>query len=207
MKSTFLILLSTLAMVANANEYEVTITNLTAHQTLSPPLLAVHSPAMGLFSVGHPASVGVAKVAEDGDRSTLRTELEKSGKVESIVEAMGGIKPGQSAKFRVKAEAADAVLSVITMLVTTNDGFTGVSSLAFPMSSFQTGTNAYDAGSEANTESCMHIPGPPCGAHNARTAMGEGTVQMHPGIMGMGDLDARKFNWMNPVARLTVVRL
>ena len=48
----------------------------------------------------------------------------------------------------------------------------------------------YDAGTEANTESCDDIPAPPCNSHNARVLNGsEGRVSLHTGLkLTSGDL-------------------
>jgi hypothetical protein len=63
----------------------------------------------------------------------------------------------------------------------------------------------YDAGSEANSEFCEFIPGPPCENPGVRdTANAEGYVHIHAGIHGIGDLDASMFDWHNPVAEITI---
>ena len=63
----------------------------------------------------------------------------------------------------------------------------------------------YDAGTEANTESCAHIPGPPCGSKFVRvTAGAEGVVAPHAGILGTGDLDPAVHGWTDPVVTVSV---
>jgi len=62
-----------------------------------------------------------------------------------------------------------------------------------------------DAGSEANTESCHDIPGPPCGSVGVRhTSMAEGVVTLHGGITGGGDLDPATYGWTEPVATVAL---
>lgn len=62
-----------------------------------------------------------------------------------------------------------------------------------------------DAGTEANTESCHDVPGPPCGSVGARhPAMAEGTVTLHRGLSGSGDLDKAVYGWQDPVAVITI---
>jgi pentapeptide MXKDX repeat protein len=62
-----------------------------------------------------------------------------------------------------------------------------------------------DAGSEANTESCHDVPGPPCGSVGVRHVdMAEGTVELHHGLTGDGDLDAMTYGWVDPVASVAV---
>ena len=66
---------------------------------------------------------------------------------------------------------------------------------------------AYDAGSEVHTESCDHIPGPPCGNPGNRLTEGaEGYVYPHSGIHGGEDLDPFMWDWNNPVALITIER-
>ena len=62
-----------------------------------------------------------------------------------------------------------------------------------------------DAGSEANTEACSDVPGPPCGSVHARhTDMAEGVVGLHQGLQGGGDLDPMHYGWHDPVATVSV---
>ncbi len=46
--------------------YEVTIHNLTRGQLITPPLVVVHDSSTSLFSVGQPASMELATLAEEG---------------------------------------------------------------------------------------------------------------------------------------------
>jgi hypothetical protein len=67
---------------------------------------------------------------------------------------------------------------------------------------------AYDAGSEANSEDCDFIPGPPCGNGGVRDTDGaEGYVYIHSGIHGIGGLDPAEFDWLNPVATVKIERV
>jgi hypothetical protein len=56
--------------------YEVTITNLTSGQPLTPPLVATHRKKGQLFEVGQPASVGVREIAENGNLAPLLAFLD-----------------------------------------------------------------------------------------------------------------------------------
>ena len=95
------------------------------------------------------------------------------------------------------------------MLVTTNDAFAALNGVRLPRrgrTSFF--SVAYDAGSEANTENCSDIPGPPCGNPGNRVEDGaEGYVSVHSGIHGIGDplqILPEERDWRNPVAWITV---
>lgn len=188
--------------------YKVTVTNLTIGQVLSPPLLATHSSRVKVFDLGQPARPGVALIAEDGKTATLKSELMSQAGTKEVVVGAGGIQPGKSATYRIKTDSRHPRLSIVTMLVSTNDGFTGLSGeLVNGLARAQFLAPGYDAGSERNSESCRFVPGAPCSAHDARDTEGaEGFVSIHPGIHGQGDVPVQLYDWRNPVARVTVVR-
>jgi hypothetical protein len=94
------------------------------------------------------------------------------------------------------------------MLSLTNDGFVAARSVALPEevgASTTVPLLAYDAGSEANTESCAHVP---CEVHDMRmTAGAEGVVQQHAGIRGDADI-APSRAWHGPeLGTLIITRL
>ncbi len=47
--------------------YAVTIENLTDGQPFTPPVIATHRAATGMFTVGQPASFALKQIAENGD--------------------------------------------------------------------------------------------------------------------------------------------
>ncbi len=199
--------------------YSVTVTNVTTSQVMNPVMVIVGEPSLHLFTVGQPASDALAAVAEDADTTGIVGMLDGlvgSG-VDSYAIADGPLPPGQSVTLDVTAAGGCRALTLVSMLVTTNDAFAGVN--AVPLSTCGPGApfnltggvevwaSAYDAGTEANTELCSEIPGPPCGSHFVRHTEGaEGFVHVHGGIHGVGDLDPAMFDWRNPVARLWIER-
>jgi hypothetical protein len=96
-------------------------------------------------------------------------------------------------------------LSVLTMLVNTNDALTGLDSLRLGGHGDTLRTRAYDAGSEANNEDAGFIPGPCCNHPFVRAPEGA-LIRMHAGITGVGDLNPAVFGWTVPVARIAIVR-
>jgi hypothetical protein len=64
--------------------------------------------------------------------------------------------------------------------------------------------NVWDAGTEANNELSTHIPGPPFGGAMRDVGDAEGFVHIHPGIHGVGDLDASMYDWRNPGVMVTI---
>ena len=188
---------------------EISITNLTRGQIMSPVFVARHDrSAEALYTLGQPASDALAAMAEDADASGLLTAWnpETNGSVgEAMVVALndGPILPGQTVTFTFSISDGMEYVSLASMLVSTNDAFIGVSGLDVSTSGV-INLAAYDSGSEANSEDCQYIPGPPCGNHAEDTADAEGFVHVHAGIHGGGGLDPAMHDWHNPTARLEV---
>ena len=124
-----------------------------------------------------------------------------------------------SVTFTINSAKGAKYLSFASMLICTNDGFTGVDGLRLPKKVGQTvwaTSDAYDAGSETNTEAFMNIV-PPCQGligvtGDAGTGMSEaglaegGVVSHHNGIAGGVDLMTGVHGWMNPVVSISIER-
>ena len=190
---------------------EVSLTNLTRGQILSPVFMARHDGDMDpLYTLGMPATDALAKMAEDADASGLMANYDPSSNAyvsESMLLTLddGPIPPGHTVTTEFQIDDEDAYLSFISMLVTTNDAFIGSSGLDLSHSR-TINLTAYDSGTEANSESCAYIPGPPCGSHAKDDAISEGYVYVHNGIHGGegSGLDPATHDWHNPVARMTI---
>lgn len=193
--------------------YSVTVTNLTNAQPFSPVAVALHE-AGPWWQIGMPASDALATLAEGGDNAALLD----MGSVMASASGDAPLPPGDSQTYEVSIDDnTSATLSVVAMLVNTNDGFTGLtdwlpSDLAVD-GSMTVWVNAYDAGTEANSEAAGTIPGP---ADNGEgVSVGRETmdlVTMHPGVVSAeGGLStsilmpAHRFD--NPVAKITVTRV
>ncbi len=206
--------------------YRVTIQNLTEGQPFTPPVITSHSPVGGIFEVGQPASAGVQDVAENGGVPTLVAELESAGRsVGEVVvaesQAQPPLLPGESVTAELGALRRHRRLSFASMLICTNDGFTGVDGLRLPNragTSIVAYANAYDAGTERNTEDFDDLV-PPCGpltgvdSGGAGTGMSDptlaenGVIAGHEGVAGGSDLDPMLHDWDDPVAKITVTRV
>lgn len=195
------------ALAQSGQTIEVTITNLTPGQIISPPLVISHNPGFKLFEIGATASAGLAALAEDAETAILIGEIAGDPNVYDIEVAGGGIGPGQSITVEVGGWPRFRYVSVAGMLVTTNDTFFSVRGLGIEAAGTTSRMSpGYDAGSEANNEDCAFIPGPPCGSPGVGTATSEGFIHVGNGIHGIGSLDATLFDWRNPVASVTVRR-
>jgi len=210
--------LATMALAAPASAdgsstWTVTVTNLTppgpgapGSQPLSPPLFVVHSSRADVWSVGAIASHGAAAIAEDADNRVLESVLPQLPGVRAVFTGAGGpIPSGQSRAFTVRTSGRFDRLSVLTMLVNTNDAFTGLDAARLGGRGGTLERMAYDAGSERNNELRGFIPGPCCNHPFVRDPEGE-LIRPHPGISGVGELDPALYGWQDPVARFTIQR-
>ncbi len=205
--------------------YDVTITNLTSSQPLSPGVIVTHRKDAEVWAVGSPASEGIRQIAENGDELPAVAELTGASGVFQVVgtglppiHRLGG--PGAASRtFRIAARGDANRLSVAVMLICTNDGFTGLSGVKLPggFKAEEHLTDGYDAGTEANDQLLTHVVDP-CGAigpvsvapdgQNLRTATPGGVIAHHAGIQAStGDLSPAVYGWTDPVARITIQRV
>jgi hypothetical protein len=195
-------------------KYKVTITNLTRGQVFSPPIVIAHDSKFNLFTLGDPASDELTALAEDGLTAPLEALID--GRYPSAV-AGGPIMPGDSdsVTLEISKRSRSRLISVAGMLVITNDAFFAVSDIWFlGRGKTMVEAEAYDAGSERNSEDCYYIPGPPCFRSGIRDTEGaEGYVHVHAGIHGPNpesadsELNPAMYDWRNPVAKITIERI
>lgn len=193
-------------------EFEISVTNLTNAQPLSPLALAFHEDGM-LFQVGEEASVALETLAESGDN----TDFLADGMISQSAAGTGLIMPGMSETIMVTLESTDAeLLTIATMLVNTNDAFTGVNAL--DLSDLMAGesisleTRSYDSGTEANSELASTIPGPAGGGEGFNSERDDvDFVSMHAGVVSSDDgltqsalTQAHRFN--SPTAMISISR-
>jgi Spondin_N len=193
---------------AGARTWRVTVANLTppGSQPLSPPLFVVHSNKADVWSVGEIASHGVAAIAEDANNAVLEAALANAPGIRTASTGAGGpIPSGQSRTYTVETSGRFSRLSLVTMLVNTNDAFTGLDSFRPSGHGETVRTMAYDAGSERNNELKSHIPGPCCGNPFVRDPEGA-LIRHHEGITGRGELSPATYDWDGPAARIMIQR-
>mgnify|MGYP000014273321 CR=1 FL=1 len=193
--------------------FEVSVTNLTYAQPLSPIAVVLHDEG-NLFSLGETASEALEIMAEGGDNSELLAV--------SVALATGSsedvLMPGTSTMVEVMIEdMMPSSISLATMLVNTNDAFTGVNARSIADlavgESISLLTSSYDAGTEANSEMMGTIPGPADGGegYNAERDDVLDMVTMHSGVVSVDDgltssvlTQAHKFD--NPTMRVVITR-
>lgn len=217
--------LMTLALLAgcqhndkNRVAYEVTVTNLSEAQPLSPPALILHRTGYHPWQVGNAAGSGLEQLAEGGVTTALLVEADAHPMVTATAEDSAAIPPGGSSSVIIGSlKFRDLSLSLATMLVNTNDGFTGLNAESVGdlgnhhSKSFM--VMAYDAGTEANSETAATVPGPAAGGEGYNSSRDDrDTVGGHPGVISADDglvgsaLNA-SHRFDNPVARITITRL
>ena len=198
-------------------EYEVTVSNLTVGQPMSPVAIFVHDSGQdAVFSVGSAASPALEILAEGGDNSSLLEEYD------SIASASGEspIGPGGSDTITIEVPAEDSAglaFTLVTMLVNTNDAFSAVN--AVDIASIEAGqslsfrTSSYDSGTEANSELAGTIPGPADGGEGFNEARDDvnDQVTMHGGVITSADglsgsVLGQQHRWDNPVLSVVVTR-
>jgi len=215
------------AQGSDSKTYKVTITNLTAGQPLTPPILVTHKSKTGLFEVGEVASEGIRQVAENGNGAALMQELSENTMVHEVVAGTAPLVPannpggtgfGSSDTFYITSSGGAKFLSVVSMLICTNDGFTGLDGIRLPKKKTTVYTAAYDARTEVNTEDFADIV-PPCqgligvssddmGTGMSNPMLAEtGIIIPHAGISGGYDLTAAVHNWSDPVTKIEIERV
>lgn len=222
------LLLSTLPLsqLSQAAQLEISINNLTHGNHFTPLLIAAHDGNSHLFQAGEPASSALQKMAEGGDISELQQAVTANNGVIVANPAAGLLAPGAKVEKVMLDSGALTHLSLVAMLLPTNDAFVGLDGWEIPNTpgSYTLYLNAYDAGTEANDEQITGggapgVPGIPAapdgmGGQNGTGVMDDSSndrVHIHPGLLGdtdpnggISDVDSRIHRWLNPVAALIV---
>ena len=188
---------------ASMKMYEVTVTNITPGQPLTPPLLVTHSADASIFTLGEKAGADLQQLAENGNADPVKESLEGTVGVCDIVSGDGPLVPAThtnmddydsmvddsmmadvgmpyTATYEVVADSKHQYLSFVSMLICTNDGFAGLSGVHLPSSGEETFLAvSYDAGTEMNTQDFADMV-PPCQALSGVSSDDEGTGASNP---------------------------
>ena len=201
--------------------FDVTVTNLSNAQPLSPVAIVAHQGGYSVFAVGMAATAGLETLAEGGDNSVLIAEADADMMVMATSMGAAPIGPAGSETVSVtvlESELPGLTISVSTMLVNTNDAITGINGASvgdmLAGESMTWRTVAYDAGTEANSEQAAHIPGPAGGGEGFNAARDDvaDRVAMHRGIVGQDDGFATsdlngQHRFDNPVSEVRIERI
>ena len=217
-----------LAAASQAAQVDIEMTNLTHGSYFTPILVAAHPANNSLFTPGDAASANLQAMAEGGDISGLIADMEAAGATLTSNPAGGLLAPGTSASTTLNTDSAasNTHLSIVAMLLPSNDGFMGMNAIEIPteIGTYVYQLNAYDAGTEANNElvgsgapgeAGFPVPGPvgdSTGSGGAGIdALAEGFVHIHRGALGddmteggSSDMVNTVHRWLNPVIRVVL---
>jgi hypothetical protein len=229
-KTLFAVLVGTVLSLgqAMAAEFTVTVKNLTNGIYFTPLLITAHNGDTHLFETGSPASDALQAMAEGGDISKLLKKVGGEDRDTKANPAGDLLPPGGivSDVYFNTNRTRNRYLSLVAMLLPTNDGFVGLDSLRIPRvpGTYKYYLVGYDAGTEANDEiitgggapGVPGIPGAPggdagTGGTGVSGADANTTVHIHRGAIGdtdpaggISDLDSTIHHWLNPVAEIVI---
>ncbi len=217
------------ATSVSATDFNVRIVNLTNGIYFTPFLVAAHPAGENLFVTGQPASANLQAMAEGGDIAGLVADMTALGATISENPAMGVLAPASSTNVDLNTDnTSNTQLSIVAMLLPTNDAFAGLNAITIPETpgTYTFNVPAYDAGTEANDELLVGmaggapgVAGMPAdpgglagsGGSGAATADANPNVHIHRNTLGdldiaagSSDLDSRVHRWLNPVIRVIV---
>ena len=213
----------------------VQVTNLTYSQPFSPAAIVLHEPGYNIFIDGERASVALEQLAESGNPSDVINEATAAAQYLDAIASDGATAPrsiGNESTLVVPVLDIDNLrISLTTMLVDTNDAFTGLN--AADISNMGVGESvsfmapSWDAGTEANTETASTIPGPAAAAAGGGGASAGfdaarddlfDRVHFHPGAVTNANADdaskeglstsilTEADRWDNPTSRIVITR-
>jgi len=220
-------LLALTAQQVSAAELEINIQNLTQGIYFTPLLVTAHPADSTLFNVGEEASSALQKMAEGGAIDDL-LEIVGDVNADSVSNPAGGLLgPSKSATAMITNAEANTQLSIVGMMLPTNDGFVGLDDWTIPSEAgtYTVYLNAYDAGTEVNNElrgsgapgeAGMPVP-PPLdpllgnGGTGVAATEDNPMIHIHRGNLGdsdtaggSSDINSSVQRWLNPVAKVTV---
>ena len=205
-------------------EFQVTLTNLTAGQPLSPAAVILHDRQWHSFETGQPASSELEHLAEAGDNSHLLDTASMDEAVYLAESGSGIIAPGHYESFQVQASENNLgtlSLSVLSMLVNSNDAIVALNGAALDTLEINESTSfellTYDSGTEANTETADTIPGPAAEGgdregYNSQRDDVRDAVYVHAGVITHDDglntsTLSEMHRWDHPAVMLRVERI
>ena len=176
----------------------------------------------------YPASHKLQAMAEGGEIAGLAADVSAINGTFVENPAGGLLAPGASTSTSLNTDAApgNTRLSLVAMVLPSNDGFAGLNAIAIPTApgTYTFNVNAYDAGTEGNDEivgsGAPGEPGypapPPVLAASGTGGTGinassEGYVHIHRNVLGddnmtggASDIVNTVHRWLNPVIRVVV---
>lgn len=153
--------------VLMAQTIDITIINLTHAQSFTPRLVIAHDKSVDAFEPGVEATSALAWLAEAGVIDDAQNAASSGQNFEALLgptdtdnttntwHRFGGVLSPSTSSTTYSFDTLDKpYLSVLTMLVPTNDAFAGLDSIEIPTTpgTYTYMLHAYDAGTELNDE-------------------------------------------------------
>ena len=200
----------------NIATFRVMVKNLSANQPFSPLAIVSHTSNYSAWSIGSAASDGLERLAEGGDNTAFIMEAKSLSA--STFSGDAPIVPGSSDMAEIQIDLdTQGQLTVVTMLVNTNDAYTGATGISIAElaagESITQRLPIYDAGTEANSESVGTIPGPADGGEGFDSVRDDADfVARHSGVVSSVDGDSVSIlnsthRFDSPIAELVITRL
>ncbi len=191
--------------ISQAVQLQVSITNLTHANYMTPRLVIAHDETVDAFEVGTTATTALAWLAEAGVIDDAQDAASAGQNFEALLgpavtdngsntwQRFGGLLPASATLSYPFDTMGKPKLSLLTMLIPTNDAFAGLDSITIPTEpgTYHYFLNAYDAGTELNDElnstrtDIVEEGGGPLGAYGAPGVAGAGAPPLSPN-MGTG---------------------
>ena len=196
-----------------AVDFGLTLENLTVGQPITPPVVVVHDPYVGVFEYTSPTELdGIDDLSESGAQGDLLATLSV---VPGVVRAYGldsggPIGPGASYTEPVLHGIEGADVTVVGMFACTNDGYvratqalTVIGGELFP--ALPATALVFDSGAEFNEELAATVPCLGGGPAAISRGLSEGTRSAHPGISGVADLSIETHGWTSETTALLFI--
>ena len=196
-----------------AVDFGLTLENLTVGQPITPPVVVVHDPNVGVFEYTSPTELdGIDDLSESGSQTDLLATLSV---VPGVVRAYGldsggPILPGASYTEPSLHGIEGANVTVVGMFACTNDAYVRASQTLtviggdlFP--ALPDTALVFDSGAEFNEELAATVPCLGGGPAAISEGLSEGTRSVHPGISGVADLSQETHGWTSETTALLFI--
>jgi hypothetical protein len=206
LKAASAIVLACSSSVLMAQTIDIQITNLTHAQSFTPRLVIAHDNTVDAFEPGVDASSALAWLAEAGVIDDAQNPASSGQNFEALLgptdtdnasntwHRFGGLVAPSSSLSYPFDTMDKPYLSILTMLIPTNDAFAGLDSIKIPTTpgTYTYTLHAYDAGTELNDElnstrtDIVEQGGTPLGGYGAPGVAGVGASPVPLGVGGTG---------------------
>jgi hypothetical protein len=205
-KTASAIALACSSSVLMAQTIDIQITNLTHAQHFTPRLVIAHEPSFDAFEPGVQATSALAWLGEAGVIDDAQNPASSGENFEALLgptdidngsntwHRFGGLSAPSTSENVSFNTLGKTHLSILAMLIPTNDAFAGLDSITIPTipGSYTYILNAYDGGTELNDElnsmrtDIVEQGGTPLGGYAAPGVAGAGASPVPLGVGGTG---------------------